>query len=96
MIEGAAPEVIASTSTTNPAVLLHRTSTRSRPSAHVTDETEEVDGGVLGESPTLAELVDGDLDATGHGTAIVVRAVALMPRRRWVSHSLSTQTDDTS
>jgi hypothetical protein len=70
VIPGATPEVIRTTSAAHTAVVLHRTSTRSRPSSHVTDEPEEVDGGMVRDPPSALERRDGICDGTeaiGHG-----------------------------
>lgn len=51
VIEGSPSQVARATDTASIAVLLGRTSTRSRPSAHLTDEAEEVDRCVMREPP---------------------------------------------
>lgn len=64
VIEGIPSEVARIIDTTSTTVLLGRTSTRSRPAAHRTDESEEMDGCVMREAPPFLELGDrlGDLD----------------------------------
>jgi hypothetical protein len=79
VIEGATPEVVRATSTTNTSVLLTRTSARSRPSPHLSDESEEVDGRVPGEAPPPDERRDRCVEfvelVTRHGSSNYPRPV---------------------
>lgn len=95
MIEGKPVQVARARHTANTAVLPGRTSTRSRPSAHLTDESEEVDGRVMRESPALLERLDDGLDVIHYGTKFT-RVVAFGPRRRCVSGALSVHPPMTS
>lgn len=75
-VKGATPEVVRRTSTANTAVLVNRTSARSRPASNDSEEPEEVDGGVVGEVPPFCELVDGVSDISQAHTTVVVRVDA--------------------
>lgn len=63
VIEGSPNQVLTARNTANHPVLVSRTSTASRPSAHLTDEPEEVDGRVVREAPPPSERLDGILYA---------------------------------
>lgn len=62
VIPGIPSEVARARATAHATVLETRTSARSRPSAHRTDEPEEVDGGVVREAPAPLERADDRLD----------------------------------
>lgn len=61
MIDGAAPEVVRASNATHSTVLLRRTSARSRPPPHCTDEPEEVDRRVVLDPPAPLEVIDDRL-----------------------------------
>lgn len=63
MVEGKPHKVVATAHAANTAVFRRRTSARSRPSPHRTDESEEVDGDMVREAPPLDERLDGTFDA---------------------------------
>lgn len=63
VIEGTPNEVPRTSSTASRSVLLGRTSTRSRPSAHRTDDSEEVDGDMVRDPQTGLEGLDGLRDS---------------------------------
>jgi len=64
VIEGPPHKVARPSNAASAAVLGRCTSTRSRPSAHLTDEAEEVDRCVVLEAPVRLKLSDGILYAT--------------------------------
>lgn len=88
VIDGTPAEVPRTISTTNTSVLVRRTSTRSRPSCHRTDDSKEVDGDMPLDPPALLELRDGTSDGSevvGHYGPTgphVERWATSWPRRR--------------